>query len=143
MIKTLTVTSIIVSLLFSACVHEQKEAKPAEVKQSTDTLKEGNDKGSKAIQATNVSNAGFREVGEVKVRITTPCFGVRYANDLDMLPHPDEVSRKDSSLIAKLNAGEVFLLQTGEQGIKETETDTKALISFQVGELWIWKSAIK
>ena len=60
-----------------------------------------------------------------------------------MLPHPDEVSRKDSSLIAKLNAGEVFLLQTGEQGIKETETDTKALISFQVGELWIWKSAIK
>ena len=135
MIKTLTVTSIIVSLLFSACVHEQKEAKPAEVKQSIDTLK--------AIQATNVSNAGFREVGEVKVRITTPCFGVRNANDLDMLPHPDEVSRKDSSLIAKLNAGEVFLLQTGEQGIKETETETKALISFQVGELWIWKSAIK
>ena len=49
MIKTLTVTSIIVSLLFSACVHEPKEAKPAEVKQSIDTLKEGNDKGSKAI----------------------------------------------------------------------------------------------
>lgn len=41
MIKTLTVTSIIVSLLFSACVHEQKEAKPAEVKQSIDTLKRG------------------------------------------------------------------------------------------------------
>ena len=79
----------------------------------------------------------------MKVKITTPCFGVRNTDDLDMLPRLDEVTRKDSSLIAKLNAGDVFILQRGEQGIKEMETETKALVSFQVGKLWIWKSAIK
>ncbi len=143
MIKKLTAVSIMASFLLCACEHGQKEAKSTEIEKTIDTLKESSDKGNKNVQAINASNAGFREVGEVKVKITTPCFGVRNADDLDMLPRLDEVTRKDSSLIAKLNAGDVFILQRGEQGIKEIETETKALVSFQVGKLWIWKSAIK
>jgi hypothetical protein len=64
-------------------------------------------------------------------------------NNLDLLPRPDEISRKDSTIIEQLNNGEVFLLQPGTKGIMLTDTGLKLLVRFQMGEVWVWKSATK
>jgi hypothetical protein len=75
--------------------------------------------------------------------LTSSCFGAVNANNLDILPRPNETSRKDSTVIDQLNQGEVFLLQPGTKGIMLTDAGSKLLVRFQMGELWIWKSAVK
>ncbi|MCR5077896.1 MAG: hypothetical protein K6A82_07670 [Prevotella sp.] len=99
--------------------------------------------GDQRIKAVNENNAGFQSGRLRAVTVTVPSFGVRDAQLLDMLPRPDEASRRDSTLIARLNAGEIFLLQAGEKGEVEMDDGTCLLVRFQVGELWIWKSAVR
>ena len=75
--------------------------------------------------------------------MTGPCFGAVNKNDLDLLPRPNEISKTDSTLIDQLNNGEVFLLQPGTKGIMLSDEGAKLLIRFQMGEVWVWKSATK
>lgn len=95
---------------------------------------------SKAIETANKENAGFRDVTGT---VTVPCFGVCDSSALDMLPRPDEATHKDSVVIRLLNAGEVFLLQPGEKGVKELDTPDKTFVRFSVGEVWVWKSSVE
>ena len=98
---------------------------------------------SKAIETANKENAGFRDVTGTEVTVTVPCFGVCDSSALDMLPRPDEATHKDSVVIRLLNAGEVFLLQPGEKGVKELDTPDKTFVRFSVGEVWVWKSSVE
>ena len=100
------------------------------------------DKGNQAVQNANKRDAGFVSNRVNEVILTSSCFGAVNANNLDILPRPNETSRKDSTVI-QLNQGEVFLLQPGTKGIMLTDAGSKLLVRFQMGELWIWKSAVK
>ena len=101
------------------------------------------DKGNQAVQNANKRDAGFVSNRVNEVTLTSSCFGAVNANNLDILPRPNETSRKDSTVIDQLNQGEVFLLQPGTKGIMLTDAGSKLLVRFQMGELWIWKSAVK
>jgi len=95
------------------------------------------------IKTITTEIAGFISNRANEVTLTIPCFGTVNMNNLDLLPRPDEISRKDSTIIEQLNNGEVFLLQPGTKGIMLTDTGLKLLVRFQMGEVWVWKSATK
>ena len=101
------------------------------------------DKGDQAVKNANKRDAGFISNRANEITLTSSCFGAVNKDNLDRLPHPNEISRKDSTLIEQLNNGEVFLLQPGTKGIMLTEADSKLLVRFQMGEVWVWKSATK
>ena len=101
------------------------------------------DQTEKTVENANKSNAGFRNEVEKEVTVTVPCFGVCDSTVLDMLPAPGGATRRDSSIIRRLNAGEIFLLQAGEKGIRELETGSKLFVRFSIGEVWVWKSSVE
>lgn len=101
------------------------------------------DKDDQAVKNANKRDAGFISNRANEVTLTSSCFGAVDMDNLDLLPRPNEISRKDSAVIEQLNNGEVFLLQSGTKGIMLTEADSKLLVRFQMGEVWVWKSATK
>ena len=101
------------------------------------------DKGNQAVKNANKRDAGFISNRANEVTLTSSCFGAVDMNNLDLLPRPNEISRKDSAVIEQLNNGEVFLLQSGTKGIMLTDAGSKLLVRFQMGEVWVWKSATK
>lgn len=101
------------------------------------------DKGDQAVKNTNKRDAGFISNRANEVTLTSSCFGAVNMDNLDLLPRPNEISRKDSAVIEQLNNGEVFLLQSGTKGIMLTDAGSKLLVRFQMGEVWVWKSATK
>ena len=101
------------------------------------------DKGDQAVKNANKRDAGFISNRVNEVTLTIPCLGVVNMDNLDLLPPPNEISKKDSTIIKQLNNGEVFLLQPGTKGIMLTDAGSKLLVRFQMGELWVWKSATK
>jgi hypothetical protein len=101
------------------------------------------DKGNQAVKNANKRDAGFISNRVNEVTLTIPCLGVVNMDNLDLLPPPNEISKKDSTIIKQLNNGEVFLLQSGTKGIMLTDAGSKLLVRFQMGELWVWKSATK
>ena len=101
------------------------------------------DNGDQAVKNANKRDAGFISNRVNEVTLTIPCLGVVNMDNLDLLPPPNEISKKDSTIIKQLNNGEVFLLQPGTKGIMLTDAGSKLLVRFQMGELWVWKSATK
>ena len=101
------------------------------------------DNGDQAVKNANKRDAGFISTRVNEVTLPIPCLGVVNMDNLDLLPPPNEISKKDSTIIKQLNNGEVFLLQPGTKGIMLTDAGSKLLARFQVGELWVWKSATK
>lgn len=99
--------------------------------------------GDQTIKDANKRDAGFISNRANELTLTSPCFGAVNKNDLDLLPRPNEISKTDSTLIDQLNNGEVFLLQPGTKGIMLSDEGAKLLIRFQMGEVWVWKSATK
>lgn len=93
------------------------------------------------VQARNRADAGFTQDQPHEVTITRTCFGAATAEALDMLPEPSEATRRDSTLLDQLDRGNVFILQPGTKGIVEIIEDTRILVRFQSGALWIPKSA--
>ncbi len=132
-------------LLLSAACHNGRY----KVTEETKTHKDSNvqvletDQTEKTVENANKSNAGFRNEVEKEVTVTVPCFGVCDSTVLDMLPAPGGATRRDSSIIRRLNAGEIFLLQAGEKGIRELETGSKLFVRFSIGEVWVWKSSVE
>ena len=101
------------------------------------------DNGDQAVKNANKRDAGFISNRVNEVTLTIPCLGVVNMDNLDLLPPPNEISKKDSTIIKQLNNGEVFLLQPETKGIMLTDAGSKLLVRFQMGELWVWKSATK
>lgn len=101
------------------------------------------DNGDQAVKNANKRDAGFISNRVNEVTLTIPCLGVVNIDNLDLLPPPNEISKKDSTIIKQLNNGEVFLLQPETKGIMLTDAGSKLLVRFQMGELWVWKSATK
>lgn len=133
----------IASLTLNGC-NKDKQEEPKEQDQGVRAVHtEFVDKGDQAVLNANKRDAGFISNRGSEVTLTVSCFGVVNVNDLDVLPRPDETSRKDSTVIEQLNTGTVFLLQPGTKGVMLTESGSKLLVRFQMGELWIWKSATK
>ena len=129
--------------MLAAC-NKPKEEPQKEVYHGVRTIPtEIVDKGNQAVQNANKRDAGFVSNRVNEVTLTSSCFGAVNANNLDLLPRTNETSRKDSTVINQLNQGEVFLLQPGTKGIMLTDAGSKLLVRFQMGELWIWKSAVK
>ena len=143
MIRKLYTLLTVATLMLSSC-NKGTQDKPKEDFHGIKTMNtEMVDKGDQAVKNANRRDAGFISNRANEVTLTIPCFGVINMNDLDLLPRPDEISRKDSTIIKQLNNGEVFLLQPGTKGVMLTDAGSKLLVRFQMGELWVWKSATK
>ena len=143
MISKLYTFLAVAALMLSSC----KKGSQDKLKEDFHGIKTMNtemvDKGDQAIKNANKRDAGFISNRVNEVTLTIPCLGVVNMDNLDLLPPPNEISKKDSTIIKQLNNGEVFLLQPGTKGIMLTDAGSKLLVRFQMGELWVWKSATK
>ena len=143
MIRKLYTVLTMATLMLSSCDKGPQE-KPKEDFHGIKTITtEIVDKGDQAVKNANKRDAGFISNRANEVTLTIPCLGVVNMDALDLLPPPNEISKKDSTIIKQLNNGEVFLLQPGTKGIMLTDAGSKLLVRFQMGELWVWKSATK
>ena len=143
MIRKLYTLLTMAALMLSSCDKGPQEKTKEDFHGIKTITTEIVDKGDQAVKNANRRDAGFISNRANEVTLTIPCFGTVNMNNLDLLPRPDEISRKDSTIIEQLNNGEVFLLQPGTKGIMLTDTGLKLLVRFQMGEVWVWKSATK
>lgn len=132
---------LVSSLLSCSNQSTQKDDKIETIVQDSNIQVQDIDHTPQNVKRNNTVNAGFADALEKPITITVPCFGVRDAQTLDMLPNPTDAPRKDSTLIAQLNSGNICLLQPGTKGILTAEAGNKVLVRLNVGEVWIWKSA--
>ena len=137
MIRKLYTFLAVAALMLSSCKKGSQDKPKADSHDIKTIPTEITDKGDQAVKNANKRDAGFIST------LTIPCLGVVNMNNLDLLPPPNEISKKDSTIIKQLNNGEVFLLQPGTKGIMLTDAGSKLLVRFQMGELWVWKSATK
>lgn len=143
MIRKLYTFLAVAALMLSSCKKGSQD-KPKTDSHDIKTIPtEITDNGDQAVKNANKRDAGFISNRVNEVTLTIPCLGVVNMDNLDLLPPPNEISKKDSTIIKQLNNGEVFLLQPGTKGIMLTDTGSKLLVRFQMGELWVWKSATK
>ena len=143
MIRKLYIFLAVAALMLSSCKKGSQD-KPKEDFHGIKTITtEIVDKGGQAVKNANKRDAGFISNRANEVTLTSSCFGAVNMDNLDLLPRPNEISRKDSAVIEQLNNGEVFLLQSGTKGVMLTDAGSKLLVRFQMGEVWVWKSATK
>ena len=143
MIRKLYTFLAVAALMLSSCKKGSQD-KPKTDSHDIKTIPtEITDNGDQAVKNANKRDAGFISNRVNEVTLTIPCLGVVNMDNLDLLPPPNEISKKDSTIIKQLNNGEVFLLQPGTKGIMLTDAGSKLLVRFQMGELWVWKSAVK
>lgn len=143
MIRKLYTFLAVAALMLSSCKKGSQDKPKADSHDIKTIPTEITDKGDQAVKNANKRDAGFISNRVNEVTLTIPCLGVVNMDNLDLLPPPNEISKKDSTIIKQLNNGEVFLLQPGTKGIMLTDTGSKLLVRFQMGELWVWKSATK
>lgn len=143
MIRKLYTFLAVAALMLSSCKKESQDKPKVDSHDIKTIPTEITDKGDQAIKNANKRDAGFISNRVNEVTLTIPCLGVVNIDNLDLLPPPNEISKKDSTIIKQLNNGEVFLLQPGTKGIMLTDAGSKLLVRFQMGELWVWKSATK
>ena len=143
MIRKLYTFLAVAALILSSCKKGSQD-KPKTDSHDIKTIPtEITDNGDQAVKNANKRDAGFISNRVNEVTLTIPCLGAVNMDNLDLLPPPNEISKKDSTIIKQLNNGEVFLLQPGTKGIMLTDAGSKLLVRFQMGELWVWKSATK
>ena len=143
MIRKLYTFLAVAALMLSSCKKESQDKPKADSHDMKTIPTEITDKGDQAVKNANKRDAGFISNRVNEVTLTIPCLGVVNMDNLDLLPPPNEISKKDSTIIKQLNNGEVFLLQPETKGIMLTDAGSKLLVRFQMGELWVWKSATK
>lgn len=143
MIRKLYTFLAVAALMLSSCKKGSQDKPKADSHDIKTIPTEITDKGDQAVKNANKRDAGFISNRVNEVTLTIPCLGVVNMDNLDLLPPPNEISKKDSTIIKQLNNGEVFLLQSGTKGIMLTDAGSKLLVRFQMGELWVWKSATK
>ena len=143
MIRKLYTFLAVAALMLSSCKKGLQDKPKADSHDIKTIPTEITDKGDQAVKNTNKRDAGFISNRVNEVTLTIPCLGVVNMDNLDLLPPPNEISKKDSTIIKQLNNGEVFLLQPETKGIMLTDAGSKLLVRFQMGELWVWKSATK
>ena len=143
MIRKLYTFLAVAAFTLSGCNKGSQDKPKADSHDIKTILTEITDNGDQAVKNANKRDAGFISNRVNEVTLTIPCLGVVNMDNLDLLPSPNEISKKDSTIIKQLNNGEVFLLQPGTKGIMLTDAGSKLLVRFQMGELWVWKSATK
>ena len=143
MIRKLYTFLAVAALMLSSCKKGSQDKPKADSHDVKTIPTEITDKGDQAVKNANKRDAGFISNRVNEVTLTIPCLGVVNMDNLDLLPPPNEISKKDSTIIKQLNNGEVFLLQPGTKGTMLTDAGSKLLVRFQMGELWVWKSATK
>lgn len=143
MIRKLYTFLAVATLMLSSCKKGSQDKPKADSHDIKTIPTEITDKGDQAVKNANKRDAGFISNRVNEVTLTIPCLGVVNMDNLDLLPPPNEISKKDSTIIKQLNNGEVFLLQPETKGIMLTDAGSKLLVRFQMGELWVWKSATK
>ena len=143
MIRKLYTLLVVAAFTLSGCNKGTQDKPKADSHDIKTIPTEITDNGDQAVKNANKRDAGFISNRVNEVTLTIPCLGVVNMDNLDLLPPPNEISKKDSTIIKQLNNGEVFLLQPGTKGIMLTDAGSKLLVRFQMGELWVWKSATK
>ncbi|MBW4723539.1 hypothetical protein [Prevotella melaninogenica] len=143
MIRKLYTFLAVAALMLSSCKKGSQDKPKADSNDIKTIPTEITENGDQAVKNANKRDAGFISNRVNEVTLTIPCLGVVNMDNLDLLPPPNEISKKDSTIIKQLNNGEVFLLQPGTKGIMLTDAGSKLLVRFQMGELWVWKSATK
>ncbi len=138
--RVVTLTLLVVSV--ASCGNKQDNTAPSDTSTpDTATTIVYKDNADAKVQARNRADAGFVQDTPHEVTITRMCFGAVTSETLDMLPEPTEATRRDSTLLDQLDHGAVFILQPGTKGIVEVIEETRMLVRFQSGPLWIPKSA--
>ena len=143
MIRKLYTFLAVAALMLSSCKKGSQDKPKADSNDIKTIPTEITENGDQAVKNANKRDAGFISNRVNEVTLTIPCLGVVNMDNLDLLPPPNEISKNDSTIIKQLNNGEVFLLQPGTKGIMLTDAGSKLLVRFQMGELWVWKSATK
>ena len=143
MIRKLYTFLAVAALMLSSCKKGSQDKPKADSHGIKTIPTEITDNGDQAVKNANKRDAGFISNRVNEVTLTIPCLGVVNMDNLDLLPPPNEISKKDSTIIKQLNNGAVLLLQPGTKGIMLTDAGSKLLVRFQMGELWVWKSATK
>lgn len=143
MIRKLYTFLAVAALMLSSCKKGSQDKPKADSNDIKTIPTEITENGDQAVKNANKRDAGFISNRVNEVTLTIPCLGVVNMDNIDLLPPPNEISKKDSTIIKQLNNGEVFLLQPGTKGIMLTDAGSKLLVRFQMGELWVWKSATK
>ena len=143
MIRKLYTFLAVAALMLSSCKKGSQDKPKADSNDIKTIPTEITENGDQAVKNANKRDAGFISNRVNEITLTIPCLGVVNMDNLDLLPPPNEISKKDSTIIKQLNNGEVFLLQPGTKGIMLTDAGSKLLVRFQMGELWVWKSATK
>ncbi len=139
-LRVLVLTLIVASV--ASCGNKQSQTTPSNTTtHDTASTIVYQDNADAKVQARNRTDAGFVQDTPHEVTITRMCFGAVTSETLDMLPEPTEATRRDSTLLKQLDQGAVFILQPGTKGIVEAIEDTRMLVRFQSGPLWIPKSA--
>ena len=134
MIRKLYTFLVVAAFTLSGCNKGTQDKPKADSHDIKTILTEITDKGDQAVKNANKRDAGFISNRVNEVTLTIPCLGVVNMDNLDLLPPPNEISKKDSTIIKQLNNGEVFLLKQGTKGIMLTDAGSKLLVRFQMGE---------
>lgn len=117
MIRKLYTFLAVAALMLSSCKKGSQDKPKADSHDIKTIPTEITDKGDQAVKNANKRDAGFISNRVNEVTLTIPCLGVVNMDNLDLLPPPNEISKKDSTIIKQLNNGEVFLLQPDRKSV--------------------------
>lgn len=81
--------------------------------------------------------------GQTHVTVTCRCFAATNPNELDELPYSMSTARKDTSLLRRINDGEVYVVSPGEKGYILAKDNNRLQIRFPDKIAWVMESNTK
>ncbi len=81
--------------------------------------------------------------GQTHVTVTCRCFGTTEVDGLATVPRYVETARKDTSLLRRINSGEVYVVEPGERGYILAKNDNRLQVRFPDKIVWVMVSDTK
>ena len=108
MIRKLYTFLVVAAFTLSGCNKGTQDKPKADSHDIKTIPTEITDNGDQAVKNANKRDAGFISNRANEVTLTIPCLGVVNMDALDLLPPPNEISKKDSTIIKQLNNGDLL-----------------------------------
>lgn len=81
--------------------------------------------------------------GQTHVTVTCRCFGTTEVDGLASVPRYVETARRDTSLLRRINRGEVYVVEPGERGYILAKNDNRLQVRFPDKIVWVMVSDTK
>lgn len=81
--------------------------------------------------------------GQTHLKITCRCLATTDPDMLDVMPRNVRSARRDTTLLGKINRGEVYVVEPGEKGYILQKQDNKLQIRFPDKIAWVMESDTK